>query len=130
MVVVDASAILEALLCTARADAAQQWLDERQTLHAPDLIDIEIAQALRRYHLRGELGARRGAQALDDLAAFGIKHYPHAPLLRRVWQLRANISAYDAAYVALAEALDAPLLTSDARLANAPGHQAVIHCLT
>jgi predicted nucleic acid-binding protein len=130
VVVIDASAVLEVLLRTPRASAVQSWLGERQTLHAPCLIDIEIAQVLRRYHRHGELGARRGAQALDDLAALGIERYPHTLLLRRIWQLRDNISAYDAAYIALAEALQVPLLTSDARLARAPGHRSAIYCLS
>ena len=79
-----------------------------------------------RYWNAGELDDERGAQALDDLADLPIHRYPHDLLLPRIWELRANLTAYDAAYVALAEALGAPLLTRDARLAAAPGHEARI----
>ena len=100
-----------------------------ETLHAPHLLDVEVAQVLRRYYLHRELSSRRAEQALDDLAALKLERYPHEPLLPRIWQLRENITAYDAAYVALAEALNAPLLTCDARLADAPGTAATIHAL-
>ena len=95
-----------------------------ETLHAPHLLDVEVAQVLRRYALAGEVDAERCRAALNDLADLSLTHYPHDFLMRRVWDLRANLSAYDAVYVALAEALEAPLLTRDRRLANAPGHDA------
>lgn len=127
MIVVDASAILEVLLRTpAAAAAAARLLDPRETLHAPHLIDVEVAQVLRRYAASNAVDAARGRAALADLADFPLTRYPHGLLLPRVWELRADLTAYDAAYVALAEALDAPLLTRDRRLAAAPGHRARI----
>jgi predicted nucleic acid-binding protein len=123
MIVVDASALLEVLLRTAAAPSveARLFASDRQTLHAPYLLDLEIAQALRRYVAGGDLDAERGRAALDDLADFPLRRYPHGFLLGRIWDLRNNVTAYDAAYVALAEALDAPLLTRDRRLAAAVG---------
>ncbi len=96
------------------------------TLHAPHLIDLEVAHAVRRFHRAGVIGARRGSAALRDLRRLSLERYPHDILLPRVWQLRGSLSAYDAAYVALAETLSAPLLTLDARLARAGGHDATI----
>jgi predicted nucleic acid-binding protein len=95
-----------------------------RTLYAPHLIDVEVAQVVRRYAAAGELDAERGREALTDLADFPLLRYPHDLLLPRIWELRHNMTAYDAAYVALAEALGAPLLTLDRRLAAASGHHA------
>ncbi|HEX4681714.1 MAG TPA: type II toxin-antitoxin system VapC family toxin, partial [Gemmatimonadaceae bacterium] len=97
-----------------------------ETIHAPALLDVEVAQVLRRYALRGELTAARGAAAIATLSVFPLHRYSHEPLLPRMWKLRENLTAYDAAYVALAEALDAPLLTGDSRLASASGIRATI----
>lgn len=125
MIVVDASAVLEALLRTPAAKAVEKWLfDPRQTLHAPHLLDIEVAQVIRRYSAKGEIDSERGRAALADLADLPLHRYPHDFLLPRIWDLRNNLTAYDAAYVALAEALDAPLLTRDQRLAAAAAHHA------
>jgi predicted nucleic acid-binding protein len=125
MIVVDASALLEALLRTPAARAVEERLFEpQQTLHAPHLLDIEVAQVIRRYAAKGEIDSERGHAALADLADFPFRRYPHDFLLPRVWDLRNNLTAYDAVYVALAEALDAPLLTRDQRLAAAAGHHA------
>ncbi|HLJ00822.1 MAG TPA: type II toxin-antitoxin system VapC family toxin [Bradyrhizobium sp.] len=125
MIVVDASAMLEALLRTPAAKTVEKWLfDPRQTLHAPHLLDIEVAQVIRRYQANGEIDSERGRAALADLADIPLHRYPHDFLLPRIWDLRNNLTAYDAAYVALAEALDAPLLTRDRRLAAAAGHHA------
>ena len=125
MIVVDASAALEALLQTpAAAAVAKRLFDPGQTLHAPHLIDVEVAQVLRRYATTGALDPERCHAALIDFADFPLTRYPHDFLLPRVWELRDNLTAYDAVYVALAEALDAPLLTRDQRLAGAPGHHA------
>jgi predicted nucleic acid-binding protein len=119
VIVVDASALLEALLRTPAAAAVEQRLFEAgQSLHAPHLLDVEVAQVVRRYAANGAIEAERGRMALFDLADFPIRRYPHGFLLSRVWQLRNNLTAYDAVYVALAEALDAPLLTRDRRLAD------------
>ena len=107
MIVVDASALLEALLRTPAASAVERWLFEpSQTLHAPHLLDVEVAQVVRRYAANREIEAERGRMALADLADFPLHRYPHDFLLPRVWDLRNNLTAYDAMYVALAEALD------------------------
>jgi predicted nucleic acid-binding protein len=125
MIVVDASALLEALLRTPAAKAVEKFLfDPRQTLHAPHLLDVEITQVVRRYAANGEIDGERGRVALVDLADFPLRRYAHDFLLPRIWDLRNNLTAYDAVYVALAEALDAPLLTRDRRLAGAAGHHA------
>ena len=127
MIVVDASAILEVLLNTPQAPrVAARLLDKRETLHAPHLIDLEVAQVLRRYDAAGELSAERATQALDDLAAFPLRRYPHDMLVGRIWELRKNATAYDAAYLALAESLGATLVTRDARLARVRGVSATI----
>ncbi len=123
MIVVDASAALEVLLRTPAAAAVEGRLfDPDETLHAPHLIDVEVAQVLRRYAATGQIDPERCRAALVDLADFSLRRYPHDFLLPRIWDLRDNLTAYDAAYVA--EALDAPLLTRDRRLAAAPGHDA------
>lgn len=130
MIVVDASALIEVLLGTSVAGRlAERLFAEDETLHAPHLLDVEVAQVLRRYALAGTLEAERGAQALEDLGDFPITRYPHQPFLFRIWELRRNVTAYDAAYVALAEALAAPLLTRDAKLAASAGHQARIELM-
>ncbi|MFN2565152.1 MAG: type II toxin-antitoxin system VapC family toxin [Gemmatimonadaceae bacterium] len=127
MIVTDASVILELLLRTSAAEAIEaRVLDAGETLHAPHLLDVEVAQVLRRYAARGEISAARGRLTLGLLARLPIARYAHEPLLPRVWALRANMTAYDAAYVALAEALGATLLTRDERLASAPGTRAKI----
>ena len=91
----------------------------RQTLHAPHLLDVEVAQVIRRYAANGEIDSARGRLALADLTDMPLRRYPHDFLLPRIWDLRKNLTAYDAAYVALAELLNAPLLTRDRRLAAA-----------
>jgi len=125
LIVVDASALLEVLLRTPAAKAVERRLFvPDQTLHAPHLLDIEVAQVIRRYAANGDIDSERGRAALADLADLPLQRYPHVFLLPRVWGLRNNFTAYDAAYVALAEALDAVLLTRDKRLATAAGHHA------
>lgn len=125
MIVVDASAVVEVLLRTPAAEAIEQRIfSAGETLHAPHLIDVEIVQVLRRYAAAGLLSQGRGQEALQDLADLPLARYPHDILLERVWELRRNLTAYDGVYVALAEALDAPLLTRDRRIAAAPGHRA------
>lgn len=125
MIVVDASALLEVLLRTPAARKVESWLfDSRETLHAPHLLDVEVAQVIRRYAAKGEIDTERGRAALADLADFPLRRYPHDFLLPRVWELRNNLTAFDAVYVALAEALDVALLTRDQRLATASGHHA------
>ncbi len=120
MIVVDASALLEVLLQTARGTAIEARLFDRiGALHAPHLIDVEIAQVLRRFTIAGEIAAARGQAALDDIAGLPIQRHADSLLMPRVWSLRANFTAYDAVYVALAEVLDATLVTHDRRLAAA-----------
>jgi predicted nucleic acid-binding protein len=126
VIVVDASALLEVLLQSGAAAAVEARLFGGDTLHAPHLLDLEVTQVLRRYERAGELSSRRGREALADLAAFRIERYAHHLFLERVWSLRTNATAYDACYLALAEALDAPLLTMDRRLAGVPGHGATV----
>ena len=94
-------------------------LSTPEVLHAPHLLDAEIAQVIRRFTLAGDIDEGRGQAALEDFMAFPIHRHPHDFLLPRVWMLRNNFSAYDAIYVALAEALDASLITHDRRLAVA-----------
>ena len=117
MIVVDASAAVAALL---NAGPARTALSD-EAVHAPHLIDPEVAQALRRLVLRRSLGADDGWAALDSWRRLGIVRHSVGGLLERVWELRENVSAYDASYLALAEALDCSLLTADARLGRAPG---------
>ena len=97
-----------------------------QSLHAPELLDLEVAQVLRRLVREGALSGSRAEAAIEDLLDLRITRYPHSVLLPRMWQLRHNLSAYDAAYVVLAEKLGATLLTRDARLASAARHAATI----
>jgi predicted nucleic acid-binding protein len=130
MTVVDASAMVEVLLGGPAAAAIEErLLGAGQRLHAPHLIDAEVAQVVRRFALAGEITAEFGRKALADLTAFPLQRYPHAFLLPRVWELRDNLSAYDAIYVALAEVLEAPLVTRDGRAANAPGHGAKVEAM-
>jgi predicted nucleic acid-binding protein len=118
-VVVDASALVELLLYRSRAAAVRDVIDGAVSLQAPHLVQSEVLHALRTGVLRRSVEASRAAGALDDLESLPILHHSHAPLNRRVWRLRENFTAYDATYVALADVLDAPLLTADARLARA-----------
>lgn len=127
MVIVDSSAVLELLLRTSRADRiSERLLRLEVSLHAPHLLDLEVAQVIRRYWRAAELTEERAGEALADFADLRIHRHAHEPLLSRVWELRHNLTAYDAAYVALAEALGGPLLTRDGRLASAPGHTAIV----
>lgn len=127
MIVVDASALVELLLQMPAADRIERRLfDTGEALHAPHLLDIEIAQVVRRFASRGDISNRTGRTALTDLAVLRIQRHRHRIFLPRVWALRHNLTAYDALYVALAEALTAPLLTRDRRLAAAGGHRVKI----
>jgi predicted nucleic acid-binding protein len=123
MLVIDASAVAELVLGRpARAQIGGLFEDHEFDLHAPHLIDVEVVSALRRVIASGEATAARGEEAITDLLDLPIERYPHDILVQRVWKLRENFSAYDAAYVALAEAVadePVPLLTADARLARA-----------
>lgn len=101
-----------------------------EDVHAPHLIDIEVVSAIRRLERMGRLTRDRAAEALEDLRDLAIRRYPHLGLIERIWQLRHNVTTADAAYIALAEALDAPLITADARLARAPAHGACVELIS
>lgn len=120
--VLDASALVELILDTPAGQlVAARIADPAEGLHAPHLADIEVVQALRRYVREGDIDAEGAAAALDDFRALDLQRHAHEPLLERVWELRQNLSAYDAVYVALAEVLDVILLTCDGPLSRAPG---------
>ena len=125
MIVLDASIVVEVLLRSDAGAALEERLFEGDDpLHAPHMLDVEVAHALRRCTLHGDIDERHGRDSLGDLAAMSIERHGHQPLLERIWQLRHNLTAYDAAYLALAESLDAPLLTRDSALASVAGHHA------
>jgi predicted nucleic acid-binding protein len=127
VIVLDASAAVDWLVQTASAPRIESRIFSRhQSLHAPELLDLEVAQVLRRLVREGALSASRAEAAIQDLLNLRITRYPHFVLLPRIWQLRHNLSAYGAAYVVLAEKLGATLLTRDAKLASAAGHVATI----
>ena len=127
MIVPDASVVLEVLLRTKRGLKIEaRLLSSRETLHAPHLIDLEVCQVLRRYLLHKDLTADRAADAIEDFQSIRIFRYPHRIFLNRIWQLRSNMTVYDAAYVAVAETIGAPLLTTDKRLASTSQHSARI----
>jgi len=125
MIVLDASVVVDLVLGLGRAaEIADRIRSERETLHAPHLLDLEVAQVLRRHARLGSIDARRGREALQDFADLGVERHPHDLFLARIWELRDSVSAYDAAYLALAEVIGAPLLTLDQKLARAGGHRA------
>jgi predicted nucleic acid-binding protein len=127
MIVVDASAVVDLLLQNEKGKkVAARILDPEETLHVPHLIEVEVTQVLRRFTLAGELTEGRGREALSDLADLPFVRYPHTEFLQRAWDMRSSMSAYDAVYVALAEALEAPLLTTDGKLSRTHGHGAQI----
>lgn len=123
MLVVDASALVDLLLRRSPADEiAHQIAARGLELHAPELLDLEVVSALRRLVSSGDTSAARAADAIEDLRELPIERHPHGPLVPRVWDLRASLTAYDASYLALAESLrdsGAPLLTTDGRFARA-----------
>jgi predicted nucleic acid-binding protein len=122
VIVLDASALVELILDTPTGRlVAGRMADPAEGLHVPHLADLEVVQALRRYVREGEIDPDAAETALDDLRALDLQRHAHEPLLDRVWELRTNLTAYDAVYVALAEVLDAALLTCDRRLSQAPG---------
>jgi predicted nucleic acid-binding protein len=130
VIVVDASALLEFLLQTALGTKVEARLFRgRDEFHAPHLVDVEVTQALRRLARAGEVSPGRAADAIADLADLDLHRHPHLDLLRRAWKLRDNLTAYDAMYVALAEAIDAPLVTCDRPLASTTGHRATIEVI-
>jgi len=108
---------------------ADRLITATETLHAPHLIDIEVAQVLRRYVLRGEVKAERAQHALEVMIEFPLTRYDHEPLLGRIWELRDNLTAYDAAYVALAEGLNATLVTRDRKVSAVPVLRGVVELI-
>lgn len=127
MIVLDASAVVDWLLQTTPGQRIEKRIySHNESLHAPQLLDLEVAQVMRRLVREGAVSAPRAAEAIQDLLDLRMTRYPHSVLLPRIWQLRHNLSAYDAAYIVLAEKLGAPLVTRDGRLASAPGHAASI----
>ncbi len=131
MIVLDASAAIALL----KREAGWERIEERVLahagrVHAPHLIDLEVTQVLRRFVRAGSVGAAQAVAALDTWDALAVARHGHLSLLRRIWELRDTLTAYDAAYVALAEMLDAPLLTRDAKLAGAVGHAARVELVS
>ena len=127
MIVLDASAAVDWLLQTSEGQSIEKRIYSRnETLYAPHLFDLEVTQVLRRLASQGMVSAHRADEAFRDLLDLRITRYPHLVLLTRIWQLRHNFSAYDAAYIVLAEKLGAALVTRDARLASASGHAASV----
>jgi predicted nucleic acid-binding protein len=127
MIVLDASATVDWLLQTSAGQRIEKRIYSRnETLYAPQLLDLEVTQLLRRLASQGVVSAHRADEAIRDLLDLRIARYPHLVLLPRIWQLRHNFSAYDAAYIVLAEKLGAALVTRDARLTSASGHAAPV----
>jgi len=127
MIVLDASAAVDWLLQTSAGQNIEKRIYSRkQTLHVPDLFDLEVVQVLRRLASQGVVSLNRADEAVRDLLDLRVTRYPLLVLVPRIWQLRHNCSAYDAAYIVLAEKLGAALVTRDARLASAPGHAAFV----
>lgn len=125
MIVLDASAAVEWALRSPTGEAVKaRFLAARGVLHVPHLIDLEIAQAFRRLVAARALSAIRAEEALTDLDDLALVRHPHSPFLWRIWELRGNLTPYDAAYVALAETLDMPVVTCDRKAASSRGHRA------
>lgn len=119
---VDASVAVAAISVAGQdGERSRDRLIQGDDLHAPDLLDLEVVSVLRRRASSGDIGEAEAEAALEDLGELRLTRYPHLSLLPRVWALRANLSPYDAAYVALAEELGCPLVTGDRRIARAPG---------
>ena len=127
MIVADASVILEVLLnTTIGAKVEKQLFAARQTIHVPHLTDLEVLQVLRRYSRTSIVSGVRSRQVIEDYRDIPFNRYPHEVLLPRIWELRHNFTPCDAAYIALAEALDSPLMTCDRAFASTRGHRAKV----
>lgn len=130
MIVLDASVVVELLLGGDRAEPVLARLEAHEgRLHAPALLDLEVAQVFRRHLREGRIRPERGEAAIEILQELPVTRHIETPLLPRLWQLRDNLTAYDAAYVALAEVLACPVVTYDAALAHAPGISVPIELL-
>ena len=123
---VDTSAVMDALAAAEPSVELLERIASDPDLHAPHLIDVEFLHALRRLCLTGDLSEDRATDVRTDFRDLALVRYPHEKLADRIWGLRHNLTAYDAAFVALAEALGAPLVTCDGKLAAAPGHGAQV----
>jgi len=127
LIVLDASAAVDYLVDGgARGDWVRATIEPERSVSAPHLIDVEVVSALRRHTAVKSLTVRGAQGAISDFQDLAVVRYPATPLLERIWQLRATLTVYDAAYIALSEVLDAPLVTTDARLARSHGHRADI----
>lgn len=128
MIVIDASALAELVVggTPRAARLAARIADPSESLHAPHLIDLEVTSVLRSLVARQQLSGALATRAIGDLLALDITRYPHDVLVPRIWQLRGNLTVYDAAYIALAEGLRVPLVTCDGQLAAAPGNRAQV----
>lgn len=129
MIVVDASALLEMLLTTASGSLVSDRLRTSESINAPQLLIVECLQVLRRSERRGDIDADLAIALVQDLLALDIELYDHVLLADRIWELRNNLTAYDATYVALSELLEVPLITTDAKLASAPGNHATVELI-
>jgi predicted nucleic acid-binding protein len=130
VIVVDASALLEFLLQTPLGTKVEARLfRDEDEFHVPHLADVEVTQGLRRLVRAGDVSPGRAADAIADLADLDLHRHPHIDLVTRAWKLRENVTAYDAMYIALAEALEASIVTCDAPLAKSPGHRARIEVI-
>lgn len=130
MIVLDASVVVDLLLNSPIAEAIRSRVrDANESLHAPAVLDLEVAQTLRRFAARREISRERGRSVLGILQRLPVTRYSHELLLRRIWELRENLTAYDAAYIALAEGLNATFLTRDSHLAAAPNHRATVEVI-
>lgn len=121
MIVLDSSAAVDYLVGGSDGEWVASQVEAVDEAHAPHVLDVEVVAALRTLVSRGSLSAELAGQAVEDLEQMNVTRYPHVPLLPKMWELRENVSAADASFVALAEALALPLVTTDLRLANAPG---------
>jgi len=130
LIVLDASAAIDWLLHTPPGIRIDQRIYSRsETVHVPHVLDLEVAQVLRRFLREGSLSSVRAAAAVQDLMDARFTRYQHSQLLPRIWQLRHDLTAYDATYIALAELLDAPLITRDRKMSLAAGHGAKVELL-
>lgn len=131
MIVADASIVVDVLLHpdSAAVHSLARRFARGEAICAPHLMDVEVGQTLRRFTLRGEISVVRAAESFDDLAGLSIRRYAHTELLPRAFELRSNVTMYDGVYLALAEMLNAPLLSCDAALADVPGCTAAVEIL-
>jgi predicted nucleic acid-binding protein len=128
VIVIDAAAAVDLLLGTSRGASVRQAVASERDLHAPDLLDPEVLSAVRRWLLRGVVSEARANRAVDELGQLPVVRYPHSPLRSQVWALRNRCSPYDGFYIALAQALDAEFLTTDARLGKSA--KGLVHVLS